>query len=58
MQLDYLNRAVQFDPIVCRECRGTGKVKILDRARLFLTAQQAFVELKCPKCDGTGRSGV
>lgn len=58
MQLNYLDRAVQFEPIACRECKGTGKVKILDRARLFLTAQQAFVELKCPKCDGTGRAGV
>lgn len=58
MQLSYLDRAVQFDPIACRDCRGTGKVKILDRARLFLTAHQAFVELKCPRCNGTGRAGV
>ncbi len=58
MQRDYPSLAVRFEPVACRECRGTGKVKVLDRARLFLAAQQAFVELKCPKCNGSGRSGV
>jgi DnaJ-class molecular chaperone len=50
--------AIQFQTCPCSECKGTGRVRILGRARSLRTGKPDILKMRCPVCGGTGRHGV